>query len=297
MRLIEVVSDLLRERLKPTSDYVESLIAIQRAYINTNHPNFLGGAGAVSTVLQQKSDKEQQRQQQQQQQLLQTPVAERSKRDPTSKHGKPHEAYKLRTESPAPTDQAHEGPSRVHIHSEPSTNGHTRSSSIAQANTTGAKDGFLTYFFGSKDQDPQHGSHQPLRANHAAESTHVQDGFRMTGLSRQAEDIASSMNVDMQEPQLTDREQMETDLIRNLISSYFHIVRETVQDQVPKAVMHLLVNHSKSAIQNRLVAELYKEEQFDTLLYEDEGIAQERDKCATLLGVYSEANRIIQEVL
>lgn len=39
-KLIEVVSDLLRERLGPTSSYVSSLIAIQRAYINTNHPNF-----------------------------------------------------------------------------------------------------------------------------------------------------------------------------------------------------------------------------------------------------------------
>lgn len=99
------------------------------------------------------------------------------------------------------------------------------------------------------------------------------------------------------EPQLTDREQMETDLIRNLITSYFNIVRETVADQVPKAVMHLLVNFSRSNIQNRLVAELYKEELFDTLLYEDENLAQEREKCSKLLQVYKEANKIIQEVL
>jgi dynamin 1-like protein len=55
-KLIEVVSDLLRERLGPCSQYVESLIAIQRAYINTNHPNFLGAAAAMSSVI---SDKEQ----------------------------------------------------------------------------------------------------------------------------------------------------------------------------------------------------------------------------------------------
>ena len=99
------------------------------------------------------------------------------------------------------------------------------------------------------------------------------------------------------EPQLTEREQMETDLIRNLITSYFNIVRETVADQVPKAIMHLLVNFSKMNVQNRLVAELYKEELFDTLLYEDENLAQEREKCSKLLHVYKEANKIIQEVL
>jgi replication fork clamp-binding protein CrfC len=32
---------------------------------------------------------------------------------------------------------------------------------------------------------------------------------------------------------------METNLIRSLISSYFGIVRQTIQDQVPKAVMHV----------------------------------------------------------
>ena len=57
-KLIEVVSDLLRERLGPCSNYVESLIAIQRAYINTNHPNFLGAAAAMSSVIQDKQEKE-----------------------------------------------------------------------------------------------------------------------------------------------------------------------------------------------------------------------------------------------
>jgi dynamin 1-like protein len=57
-KLIEVVSDLLRERLGPCSTYVESLIAIQRAYINTNHPNFLGAAAAMSSVISDKQDRE-----------------------------------------------------------------------------------------------------------------------------------------------------------------------------------------------------------------------------------------------
>lgn len=57
-KLIEVVSDLLRERLGPASSYVESLISIQRAYINTNHPNFLGAAAAMSSVIQDKQEKE-----------------------------------------------------------------------------------------------------------------------------------------------------------------------------------------------------------------------------------------------
>jgi dynamin 1-like protein len=57
-KLIEVVSNLLRERLGPTSGYVESLISIQRAYINTNHPNFLGAAAAMSSVMNDRQEKE-----------------------------------------------------------------------------------------------------------------------------------------------------------------------------------------------------------------------------------------------
>jgi dynamin 1-like protein len=47
-QLVEVVSELLRERLGPTSEYVSSLIAIQAAYINTNHPDFQAGSAAIA---------------------------------------------------------------------------------------------------------------------------------------------------------------------------------------------------------------------------------------------------------
>jgi dynamin 1-like protein len=99
------------------------------------------------------------------------------------------------------------------------------------------------------------------------------------------------------EPALTDREAMETELIRALISSYFNIVRESIADQVPKAVMHLLVNHSKDVVQNRLVSELYKEDLFEELLYEDDAVKKEREKCERLLKTYREAAKIVGEVL
>lgn len=57
-KLIEVVSDLLRERLGPCSGYVESLISIQRAYINTNHPNFPGAAAAMASIVQNRQEEE-----------------------------------------------------------------------------------------------------------------------------------------------------------------------------------------------------------------------------------------------
>lgn len=47
-QLIECVSELLRERLGPTSEYAHSLIEIQAAYINTNHPAFISGSAVAA---------------------------------------------------------------------------------------------------------------------------------------------------------------------------------------------------------------------------------------------------------
>lgn len=61
--------------------------------------------------------------------------------------------------------------------------------------------------------------------------------------------------------------------------------------------MHLLVNHSKDAVQNRLVSELYREALFQDLLYEDDAIRSEREKCEKLLKTYKDAAKIVSEVL
>ena len=89
---------------------------------------------------------------------------------------------------------------------------------------------------------------------------------------------------------------METALIRNLIASYFNIVRQTIQDLVPKAVMHFLVNHSSTQVQNRLVAALYKPDMFQSLLNEDETIVAERARVKALLDAYKDAFKTLSEV-
>lgn len=85
--------------------------------------------------------------------------------------------------------------------------------------------------------------------------------------------------------------------IGTLITSYFNIVRKNIQDLVPKAIMHLLVNHSRESVQNRLVASLYKEDIFNDMLQEDENVAAEREKCKTMLDVYKQAFEIVNNAL
>ena len=99
------------------------------------------------------------------------------------------------------------------------------------------------------------------------------------------------------EPPLTEREELECELIKRLIVSYFDIIREMIEDQVPKAVMCLLVNYCKDSVQNRLVTKLYKETLFEELLVEDQTLAQDRELCVKSLGVYKKAATLISNIL
>ncbi|KAL2269918.1 hypothetical protein VTJ83DRAFT_2102 [Remersonia thermophila] len=328
-KLIEVVSDLLRERLGPASTYVESLIAIQRAYINTNHPNFLGAAAAMSQVVSSKQERERKR-------LIQEERERRERRrlkelgtngtetpadddDDTKSVIDKAETASLRKapmkggRSLSPAVTVRDGASGALA---AALNG-TRPASPSRFNGQslgGAKDSFLNYFFGKDGAMGPGGS--PLNPNmsrHVSQSVEPtfsqsmrrpeEKPLRSPALPLRQEDTAdynaSKANnlLDNGDPAMTDREAMETELIRALISSYFNIVRESIADQVPKAIMHLLVNHCKEVVQNRLVSELYKESLFEELLYEDDTVKKEREKCEKLLQTYREAAKIIGEVV
>ncbi|XP_044137092.1 dynamin-1-like protein isoform X2 [Bufo gargarizans] len=95
---------------------------------------------------------------------------------------------------------------------------------------------------------------------------------------------------------LSAREQRDCEVIERLIKSYFLIVRKNIQDSVPKAVMHFLVNHVKDALQSELVGQLYKSMLLDDLLTESEDMAQRRNEAADMLKALQRASQIIAEI-
>jgi dynamin 1-like protein len=350
-KLIEVVSDLLREQLGPCSTYVASLIDIQRAYINTNHPNFLGAAAAMSSVINDKQEREKKiaqeaerkkRERRRMKELngvngTETPENEEEAESQIEKHlpMRKHQSQVSRSMSPA-VGRLMNG---SHSLSGALSGNRARSPPPLGGNGS-ARDSFLNYFFGkdgglpssttptSQALDNRPGSRhvsqhsepsfaQSIRRGDTRQPAHVLEmvpdeydmaspirdeyvgGFVSSGLFRPYQQMTNVPQPSEAEaaPALTEREALETELIRRLISSYFNIVRETIADQVPKAVMHLLVNHSKDVVQNRLVSELYKESLFQELLYEDDTIKAEREKCEKLLRTYKEAAKIVGEVL
>ena len=296
-KLIEVVSELLRERLGPTTKYVESLIEINRAYINTNHPNFVGAANAMAEVAEE-------RQKQKQNEKIKL-----LKKEEESIHIQQQTAHS-RTESQSSGSgngriaKAAASAAASHLHNElkessilselkenHTANGTTDSTSGSKPE----KENFLNYFFGKKDEShPTESDNKIAPFSYPTETESSQLQFHLpveSSIQNQLEQFHLS------EEQLSEREQLECELIRRLIASYFSIVRETIRDQVPKAIMCLLVNYSKDSVQNQLVQKLYKESLFDDLLYEDETLIQEREKCEKLLDTYKEAAKVISEVM
>nr|XP_043891561.1 dynamin-1-like protein isoform X2 [Solea senegalensis] len=95
---------------------------------------------------------------------------------------------------------------------------------------------------------------------------------------------------------LSTREQRDCEVIERLIKSYFLIVRKNIQDSVPKAVMHFLVNHVKDCLQSELVGQLYKQGLLKDLLTESEDMAQRRSEAADMLKALQRASQVIAEI-
>ena len=298
-QLIEVVSDLLRERLGPASEYVQSLIDIQAAYINTNHPTFVQDSASIAVHMR-----------------------ESQQRKPLAPAVKQHEPSVDSDMSGAPSedeldDQKHPRSIAMNGAQESKPNNPVVGQGRARPGEPGAPGGdslgpngqresFLNYFFGGPSSLPIHdrgsasglglhsrlGEQKPnllagrggLEGNSAA--------FDMKSLDHYLE--AESVPDD--EYALSEREAVEVNLIRQLITSYFNIVRLSIQDLVPKAVMHLLVNFSRDTVQNRLVINLYKENLFESLLHEDEALTKERQRVQALLEAYKEGFNVLSEI-
>ncbi|KAJ7065336.1 dynamin protein dnm1 [Mycena amicta] len=334
-KLIEVVSELLRERLGPTSEYTQSLIAIQAAYINTNHPAFITGSAVAA---QQASSPP----------VRQAPLRPASaeptngtgtddEQDSSDENGLPNGMF------PSSRGNERSVSSTLHDRGRTSTGSAPSSSNTVVAPTArkaatqrphsalaqshrgsppSARETFLNYFFGQNGPGPvtgSSGSGQQSRGNGGGPSV-VPTGRDLSGgepttmmaiasglnLAQRADGSSAAFDmkslgkhieaIPSEGSHRTLREEMETNLIRSLIASYFGIVRQSIQDLVPKAVMHFLVNHTAYHVQNRLVASLYKPEFFQEMLHEDEGLVAERARVKALLDAYKEAFKTLSDV-
>ncbi|KAI0758587.1 P-loop containing nucleoside triphosphate hydrolase protein [Irpex lacteus] len=310
-QLVEVVSELLRERLGPTTEYAQSLIDIQTAYINTNHPAFISGSAAATSQASAPTPPRQIAPPRPSAAEILNGSSDANREGRTVSGSYTNELARppQDLQQPLPVERRH--PNRTTITT-------TNRSSLNHPRLQCRQRDVLTYFFGQNGTAPLSGA-SIERASNTTETSISPVGrevsgsndlalrsglmagkraiegsnaaFDMKSLGKHIEAVSSDGG-----PQLTMREEMETNLIRSLIASYFNIVRQTIQDLIPKAIMHLLVNFTSQHVQNRLVASLYKPDLFGELLNEDEALVAERTRVKALLDAYKDAFKTLSEV-
>lgn len=95
---------------------------------------------------------------------------------------------------------------------------------------------------------------------------------------------------------MTERETLETEVIKLLIQSYFNITKKNVADIIPKSIMLKLINKSKDDIQKILLEKLYGGNDVSDLIKENELTVQRRKECLKMVEVLTHASEIVSSV-
>eukprot|EP00250_Pteridium_aquilinum_P001030 c11216_g1_i1 orf=414-2930(+) len=266
-RIEEVMHNFLREGLAPAETMICHLIEMEMDYINTSHPAFIGGNRAVEAAAQHNR---------------------------VTKVSVPKDPLEWKE---SPVSVAAQGPkSRAFLSRTPAAgvadNGlkstHTRSeSSNSTAATVGGNWGISSIFGGSdarmngKDSNSYKSSNEPA------------PNWEPTFASIQLKQPPSVLRA---ADAVTEQESIEISVTRSLIKSYYDIVRKNIQDAVPKAVMHFLVNHTKRELHSVFIRKLYREHLFEEMLQEREDVAVKRKRCKEVLRVLQQAAYTLEEL-
>ncbi|KAJ6107240.1 Vacuolar protein sorting-associated protein 1 [Penicillium sp. IBT 18751x] len=95
---------------------------------------------------------------------------------------------------------------------------------------------------------------------------------------------------------LSERESTEVEVIKLLITSYFNIVKRTMIDMVPKAVMYTLVQYTKDEMQRELLEMMYRNNELDDLLKESDYTVRRRKECQQMVESLGRASEIVSQV-
>ncbi|KAK0739876.1 Dynamin central region-domain-containing protein [Apiosordaria backusii] len=95
---------------------------------------------------------------------------------------------------------------------------------------------------------------------------------------------------------LSERENIEVEVIKLLISSYFNIVKRTMIDMVPKAIMLNLVSFTKDEMQKELLENMYRQSELDDLLKESDYTIRRRKECQQMVESLGRASEIVSQV-
>ena len=276
-RMQQCTYKALQRRERTATEMVNNLLEIELAYLNTSHPDFVGGGTAMRLVAQQ----------------LHAAADEQQ--------------YRAEQAAPAPAPSPPPPQARSYEQAEASRQQQDQGDPLGA--TGGGNDTFLNQFFGtgtvstanpfSSAPSPAPPPPPPPRPPPPPQNPYgAYPSNRGGGLGETISSGLQRMSGQggPRDRTQANREQLETDIIRSLLVSYYGIVRKNLLDSVPKAIMHFLVNSVRANIQEELVIELYREDDFTEMLKEADDAVRRRQDCVRLVGTLEKAQRVLDEL-
>ncbi|KAL6211439.1 hypothetical protein ACLB2K_016665 [Fragaria x ananassa] len=266
-RMDEVIGNFLREGLEPSETMIGHIIEMEMDYINTSHANFIGGSKAVESALQQvKSSR------------IPLPLARQKDGVDSDKASASERSLKSRAVLGRQVNGILPDQVRPVVDSEkvPPAGGPSVStwgiSSIfgASDNRTPAKETLINKPY----KEPIH---------------HMEQAISMIQLREPPTVLKPTENH-------SEQETIEIAVTKLLLRSYYDIVRKNIEDSVPKAIMHFLVNHTKRELHNVFIKKLYRENLFEEMLQEPDEVSMKRKRTRETLRVLQQAFRTLDEL-
>ncbi|XP_031479311.1 dynamin-related protein 3A-like isoform X4 [Nymphaea colorata] len=243
---------------------------IKMDYINTSHPNFIGGSKAVEIAVQQFKSRT----------LLPSMPKLKDAVDPEKmidKNKKGRSFFSRSSSNGNIAEQVSQDVRPVANNERPKSCGGAHGGSWLISSIFGGSDAHS-----STKQGSIYNSNSDLLPNMELPSSIIQ-------LKEPPAMLRPSATP-------TEEEAIEMEVTKLLLKSYFDVVRKNIEDYVPKAIMHFLVNYAKRDLHSVFIRELYRENLFEEMLQEPEEIATKRKQSREMFRVLQQAFRTLDEL-
>jgi len=268
-----LLDKVLEQCLEPTNQMIKNIIDIEKSYINTSHPDFLGPELSVLNLFEENNNV-----QYKNNNIKNFPFSANS----SSGNGS--------SGSGSDSNRAHQNTGNI-AHNSSSHNLAGGSGGLFMENLN-------TNSSFNSNYNNNYNNYNNYNKKEEIKNYGVDDDIKKV-VKNNEKNIESSNNSfpnQMRSTNPNSRDLMETCIIKNLISSYYHVVKKNICDFVPKTIMCFLVNQSKILAEKEMVSQLYNSSELQTLLEEDPLIERRRKVCRETLSNLKDSINILMEI-
>ncbi|KAI4299174.1 hypothetical protein L6164_032657 [Bauhinia variegata] len=258
-RMDESIGNFLREGLEPAENMIGHIIEMEMDYINTSHPNFVGGSKALELAAQQTKSSRVPLSVSRPKDVVESDKGSASEKSVKSRAG--DQGVRPASDVEKVTPSGNTGGSSWRI---PSIFGGTDSRNMSVKENISSK----------TEREPVHTMEQSFSMIHLREPPTI---------LRPSDSNSGT-------------EAVEITVTKLLLRSYYDIVRKNVEDFVPKAIMHFLVNNTKRELHNFFIRKLYRENLFEEMLQEPDEIGVKRKRTRETLRFLQKAYATLEEL-